>query len=298
MAMCAGAEHATGLEIGEIDEDCISRDMVFAFAARLERIVASSTSHAPCQKLTGFYALQAPHIGIGPYFERLYKYAGCSRGSFILAAAYLDRVLKRNSDFMLNNLNAHRLLLACVVVATKFNDDFYHTNSWYAQVGGVSNTEMNNLEAKLLRELAWGLHIPKEEYVCCLRRLATVTCKSPGDEPVKNMPPAVAASAPLTFEMEVEDGPPAKVHRCDVAQPEACLYPSSVRGRVSESHPTFPKAEAVQIAPSQPSANRNQWRRMSFGRCRQRWLCLRAESSPRLRDEHQSLPVVAGACWS
>merc|ERR1719436_676415 len=67
--------------------------------------------------------------------------------------------------------NVHRLLLTSVVVAVKFHDDVYFANAYYAQVGGVSNHELNNLEASFLKLINWRLHVTREEYLNYHREL-------------------------------------------------------------------------------------------------------------------------------
>ena len=36
-------------------------------------------------------------------------------------------------------------------LASKFFDDVYYNNAFYARVGGISNSEVNSLEMELLR---------------------------------------------------------------------------------------------------------------------------------------------------
>ena len=61
-------------------------------------------------------------------------------------------------------LSAHRLLVTSVLVATKFLDDSYYSNVYFAKVGGVSLTELNGLEVELLLRLDFRLHVLPEEF--------------------------------------------------------------------------------------------------------------------------------------
>lgn len=81
-----------------------------------------------------------------------------------MALVYIDRILHEHDHVDLSAFNVHRLLLASVVVATKFHDDVFFTNSFYAEVGGVSMAELNILEARLLDLLGWRAGVSVAEY--------------------------------------------------------------------------------------------------------------------------------------
>ena len=68
------------------------------------------------------------------------KYAGCSEETFILALIYMDQVVQFNPDFVISSLNVHRLLITAIMLASKFFDDVYYNNAYYARVGGISNS--------------------------------------------------------------------------------------------------------------------------------------------------------------
>lgn len=52
--------------------------------------------------------------------------------------------------FTIDSYNIHRLLIAGVTVASKFFSDVFYTNSRYAKVGGLPQTELNQLELHFL----------------------------------------------------------------------------------------------------------------------------------------------------
>lgn len=64
----------------------------------------------------------------------------CSEGCFTLAGVYLKRFLQKRPDVKVDALNAHRLALVSLVVAAKYNDDTYFTNSYYSYCGGKSSS--------------------------------------------------------------------------------------------------------------------------------------------------------------
>ncbi|CAI9090313.1 OLC1v1025063C1 [Oldenlandia corymbosa var. corymbosa] len=100
--------------------------------------------------LKGFDGVRAPSISIPKYLERIYKYTNCSLSCFVVGYVYLDRLIHRYPDSLVVSLNIHRLLLTCVMVASKMLDDVNCNNAFFARVGGVTNSELNRLELELL----------------------------------------------------------------------------------------------------------------------------------------------------
>lgn len=78
----------------------------------------------------------------------------CSPSCFILARIYLDRV---STLCGIDQCSAHRSLLLSLVLAVKFQDDVFYTNSYYAKVGGIAVEELNELESLFLQLLDYHL---------------------------------------------------------------------------------------------------------------------------------------------
>ncbi|OEU10606.1 cyclin-domain-containing protein [Fragilariopsis cylindrus CCMP1102] len=133
--------------------------LVKVLAAVLERLVNSNTSIARSDpgQVTKFHALKAPGIGVEAYLERVQKYASCSNECFILALIYIDRLIERN-NFLLTELNVHRVVITAILLAAKFFDDAYYNNAYYAKVGGVLVSELNGLEVDFLFRINFSLH--------------------------------------------------------------------------------------------------------------------------------------------
>lgn len=110
-----------------------------------------------------FHGSRAPPVSIQQYIDRIFKYAGCSPSCFIVAYFYVDRYLQQ-TDSYLTSLNVHRLLVTSVMVATKFFDDAFFNNAYYARVAGVSTSEMNRLEMALLFSLDFRLQVNVETF--------------------------------------------------------------------------------------------------------------------------------------
>jgi len=139
--------------------------VVRVLAAVLDRLVSANAPLAQADpgQVTKFHALKAPGIGILQYLERIHKYASCSTECFILALIYIDRLIQRN-NFLLTDLNVHRVVITAVLLAAKFFDDAYYNNAYYAKVGGVLVSEMNGLEVEFLFRINFSLHVQTDVF--------------------------------------------------------------------------------------------------------------------------------------
>ncbi|KAF8649712.1 hypothetical protein HU200_013846 [Digitaria exilis] len=106
----------------------------------------------------------APHIGVAEYLERVHRYAALDPECYVVAYAYVDMAAHRRPAAAVVSRNVHRLLLACLLVASKVLDDFHHSNAFFARVGGVSNAEMNKLELELLAMLDFAVAVDHRAY--------------------------------------------------------------------------------------------------------------------------------------
>lgn len=116
-----------------------------------------------CYRLHSFHSIPLfsrsnTHSSPIPFFHRVLKYASCSNECFILALIYIDRLIQRN-NFLLTELNVHRVVITATLLAAKFFDDAYYNNAYYAKVGGVLVSEMNGLEVDFLFRINFSLHV-------------------------------------------------------------------------------------------------------------------------------------------
>ena len=97
----------------------------------------------------------------------------CSLSTFIFALALLDR-LQEYQVLVLHRRNIHRLFLVAAVVATKYMDDFFYKNSYYANVGGVQLAVLNTLEAEFLCLIGFQCHVEPDTFEHYLERLQAI----------------------------------------------------------------------------------------------------------------------------
>eukprot|EP01065_Artemidia_motanka_P018905 TRINITY_DN2230_c0_g2_i8.p1 TRINITY_DN2230_c0_g2~~TRINITY_DN2230_c0_g2_i8.p1 ORF type:complete len:233 (+),score=75.55 TRINITY_DN2230_c0_g2_i8:109-807(+) len=131
--------------------------------------VAQSADVHPHRSMTFFDADAEfpPHIPIHDYLQRWMRYAECGEELVVVALVYMNR-----SRIPVSALNMHRLLLAALMLAAKWRQDYFLSNEYYAALGGVTLREMNRLEAALLCSLDWNIHVSEEEYRATLSELA------------------------------------------------------------------------------------------------------------------------------
>jgi hypothetical protein len=113
--------------------------------------------------VTKFHAAVAPTISIIDYLARIRQFSMCSEACFVLALVYLDRY-QAIVDLPITTMNAHRLTISAVRIASKMVDDYHENNGVYARIGGLSLSEMNELECELLFTLGFSLDVKQELY--------------------------------------------------------------------------------------------------------------------------------------
>uniref|UniRef100_A0A7S0EVZ1 Cyclin n=1 Tax=Hanusia phi TaxID=3032 RepID=A0A7S0EVZ1_9CRYP len=154
----------------EMKRDADSQKSLIPIVAELlsKLVEANDKVATDREHITVFHAQKAPAVNVIDYAERIAKYSSCSYCCFVVGIIYMDRFIQRQRmlerDFRINSLNVHRLLLASVMVAAKFLDDFYYSNEFWAKIGGVPNVELNTLEIEFLFLTNFELHVARDVY--------------------------------------------------------------------------------------------------------------------------------------
>ena len=163
----------TNMDITQLDYIQISNNVIDIISEILDEIVKESASldllseaeeenHSMTSVLIqDFLSKKPPQISLNKYLKRFMKYSRPEPSTIIIALIYIDKICDE-SNLQLTMLNIHRLALACLVVATKYNEDDYYSNEFYAKVGGVSLEELNQLEYNILILLSFNVYIDDE----------------------------------------------------------------------------------------------------------------------------------------
>ena len=102
-----------------------------------------------------------PIISINDYLERLYKYSKMNISTMLLILIYIDRICNINK-FKLTYYIIHKLILASMIVAIKYNEDDYFSINTYAKLGGVQKSEMIFLEYYFVTLIKFNLYVKNE----------------------------------------------------------------------------------------------------------------------------------------
>lgn len=94
--------------------------------------------------------------------------------SLVLALLYLDRLRRRNPDY-LTTVSSADLFLVSLMVASKFlhddgEEDEVFNDEW-ASSGGMDTKELNRLEVKFLAAMDWRIFVDQAEFQATLQRL-------------------------------------------------------------------------------------------------------------------------------
>lgn len=113
--------------------------------------------------ITPFDGARCPPMSLQEYVVRLRRYMKCSVESFTLALIYIGK-LAEHQQIPVDVASEHRLYLTALVLASKFQDDYYCDNAYYSMVGGVSVEELNAMEARMLQLLRYRLQVSPEDF--------------------------------------------------------------------------------------------------------------------------------------
>ena len=102
-----------------------------------------------------------PKISIEDYLNRIQKYSKLEDSTLVIALIYIDRLLS-NQNIELSKYNVHRILLAAILAAIKYNEDEIYDNYSFAKIFAVSSKELNKLENKFLDLIEFKLFVSDE----------------------------------------------------------------------------------------------------------------------------------------
>ncbi|KAL8927567.1 MAG: hypothetical protein Q9208_002374 [Pyrenodesmia sp. 3 TL-2023] len=109
-----------------------------------------------------FNSKKEPTIPLEEYLTRLHRYCPMSTGVYLAAGLYICRLATVDRSVSVTDLNAHRLLLAALRVATQANDDRNYPHKRYATVGGILPAELSKLELAFCYLTDFELRVTRE----------------------------------------------------------------------------------------------------------------------------------------
>ena len=106
-----------------------------------------------------FSSSTIPKISILEYLNRIVNYTKIEDSTLITSIIYLDSVTQ--NGIYLTDYNIHTLLLICILIAIKMNEDDIYTNDYYAEVAGISLKKLNKIEHEFLSMNKFKLFVDK-----------------------------------------------------------------------------------------------------------------------------------------
>ena len=96
--------------------------------------------------------------------HRIFVRTLCSPTSLVLSIIYVDRLLQ-STGMNITFLNVHKLLLTAIMLASKFIDDVFCNNAFFAEVGCVTLNEVNQMEEVFLRSISFSLFVTEDVFL-------------------------------------------------------------------------------------------------------------------------------------
>lgn len=100
---------------------------------------------------------------LGHFLNGLFQMMNSSEVCFVSMAVYFDRLLKKHAN-LISESNMIRLIFISGVLAIKMQEDHSYKNSYFAQISGIPNHEINYLEMNFLQWIEYRLVVNPEEY--------------------------------------------------------------------------------------------------------------------------------------
>jgi hypothetical protein len=120
----------------------------------LQLMIEGNRGKRPVQSgetnFTKFQSSYVPELSTLAYLARIQMYSKATDAVLTLTLIYIDRLIE-SSGLIITCLNIHRILIATIMIATKFHEDVYYNNTFYAKLGGLPLKELNALEVRCLR---------------------------------------------------------------------------------------------------------------------------------------------------
>lgn len=109
------------------------------------------------------YSNKIPKIKIEDYIIRFFTYSKIEISTLILSYIYIKRFINKE-NYIISFRNIFRLIMSCIILAIKFNENKVYKNTFYAKVGGFDVDDLNNLEYNVFSRLDFNLRVLDDEF--------------------------------------------------------------------------------------------------------------------------------------
>eukprot|EP01017_Pseudomicrothorax_dubius_P020114 TRINITY_DN2205_c0_g4_i1.p1 TRINITY_DN2205_c0_g4~~TRINITY_DN2205_c0_g4_i1.p1 ORF type:complete len:270 (+),score=33.06 TRINITY_DN2205_c0_g4_i1:49-810(+) len=145
-------------------EDVDETMLIESIGEIVDDLVESSYESSTAPR-TVFHCRSLPRISVIDYIKRIWKHSKNSVSCYIVALMYIDQLQHVVPNFALDSMNVHRLLLTSILLATKFLEDIFYNNEYFASVGGVDLEDLNTMEAQMFCLLSMNCSVSDEKFL-------------------------------------------------------------------------------------------------------------------------------------
>ena len=147
-------------------EDIINKDDIINFISSYLYSIIHNNKQMKKKQSRGdnepLYSKNIPVLSLNKYLIRIIKYTECENNTLIAGYLYVMKLIQKE-NFVLGINNIYRLLLGAIVLAKKFMEDIKYDNSYYCNIGGISNKELNLIEYSLFTRIDFSINIQKKD---------------------------------------------------------------------------------------------------------------------------------------
>lgn len=117
------------------------------------------------KKLICFTTAIMPEIGFFQYLKRLFQYTYCSKSCFYVALIYIDKIVKKHNIKNIQYDTIYKLYFVALLMAIKWNDDNYLSNTYYSEICGVKKEELLSLQIIFFELLDYNAYVDEKNYL-------------------------------------------------------------------------------------------------------------------------------------
>ena len=140
-------------------EDTIISNMASIFF----NLVDYNTRHKyHADKKDTLFSKRIPKLSIEDFLIRVVTYSKIELSTLLSMYIYAMRLITRN-EFVRRYSNVYKLLLGACVLSVKFNEDKKFPFSYYAKIGGMTVSELSEVEFSIYTRLNFELFVNEDE---------------------------------------------------------------------------------------------------------------------------------------
>ena len=140
-------------------EDTIISNMASIFF----NLVDYNTRHKyHADKKDTLLSKRIPKLSIEDFLIRVVTYSKIELSTLLSMYIYAMRLITRN-EFVLRYSNVYKLLLGACVLSVKFNEHKKFPFSYYAKIGGMTVSELSEVEFSIYTRLNFELFVNEDE---------------------------------------------------------------------------------------------------------------------------------------